>query len=148
MNQRLRSTVPQALAGRARRRAPLLRDEAAERKRVEEALRESERKLFTLMSNLPGMAYRCADDEHWTMEFVSEGCFALTGYYPADLVANRTVAYEEIVHPADRAEVHRIVKEAVAHRRPFELTYRIRTATGDPKWVWERGSGVLSPTGE
>ena len=30
-----------------------------ERKKADEELREMERKLFTLMSNLPGMAYRC-----------------------------------------------------------------------------------------
>ena len=122
--------------------------QAIERKRAEHELRESQRKLFTLMGNLPGMAYRCANDEHWTMEFVSEGCFHLTGYYPADLVANRTVAYEEIMDPADRDAVRRTVEDAIAHRRPFEMSYRIRTAHGDHKWVWERGRGVFSPEDE
>ena len=122
--------------------------QAIERKRAEQALRESQRKLFTLMGNLPGMAYRCANDEHWTMEFVSEGCFHLTGYHPADLVANRTVAYEEIMDSADRDAVRRTVEDAIAHRRPFEMSYRIRTANGDHKWVWERGRGVFSPKDE
>ncbi len=43
------------------------------RKRAEEALRESERKLSNWMGNLPGMAYRCRNDRNWTMEFLSEG---------------------------------------------------------------------------
>ncbi|MCG8696824.1 MAG: hypothetical protein MI922_02125, partial [Bacteroidales bacterium] len=38
-----------------------------------ELLEESERRLKRLMSNLPGMAYRCLNDDNWTMEFVSEG---------------------------------------------------------------------------
>jgi two-component system cell cycle sensor histidine kinase/response regulator CckA len=122
--------------------------QAIERKRAEQELRESRRKLFTLMSNLPGMAYRCANDERWTMEFVSDGCMALTGYHPAELVANRTVAYEEIMEPADRVDVRRTVEEAIAGKRSFELTYRIRTAGGVSKWVWERGIGVFSPEGE
>lgn len=54
------------------------------RKMVDEALRVSERRLATLMSNLPGMAYRCRNNQDWTMEFVSDGAQALTGYPAAD----------------------------------------------------------------
>ncbi|NES03270.1 MAG: hypothetical protein F6K22_10670 [Okeania sp. SIO2F4] len=49
------------------------------------SLLESQRTLTTLMSNLPGMAYRCLNDSHWTMIFVSQGCYSLTGYLPQDL---------------------------------------------------------------
>jgi PAS domain S-box-containing protein len=122
--------------------------QAIERKRAEQELRESQRKLFTLTTNLPGMAYRCANDENWTMEFVSEGCFPLTGYHPADLVANRTVTYEGIIDPADRQRIREAVNEALAQRRTFEFTYRIRTAGDTQKWVWERGGGVFSPEGK
>ena len=54
--------------------------------RTQESLRESERMLSTLIGNLPGMAYRCLNDENWTMEFISEGSHDLTGYAPADLI--------------------------------------------------------------
>ncbi|HAG85722.1 MAG TPA: histidine kinase, partial [Cyanobacteria bacterium UBA12227] len=50
------------------------------RKQAQEALSESQRTLSTLMSNLPGMAYRACNDRNWTMKFVSEGCCDLTGY--------------------------------------------------------------------
>ncbi len=52
----------------------------ARQRNAEAALGESQRTLATLLSNLPGMAYRCLDDEHWTMLFVSEGARRLTGY--------------------------------------------------------------------
>ena len=39
--------------------------------RTQESLRESERMLSTLIGHLPGMAYRCLNDENWTMEFIS-----------------------------------------------------------------------------
>ena len=47
---------------------------------VERSLGEDERRLKTLLSNLPGMAYRCKNDRDWTMEFISDGCEALTRY--------------------------------------------------------------------
>ncbi|HEY9851408.1 MAG TPA: PAS domain S-box protein [Leptolyngbyaceae cyanobacterium] len=120
----------------------------SDRKQAEEALRESQRALFTLMSNLPGMAYRNLYDEHWTMEFVSEGCFELTGYLPEDLIGNRTISYEEMTHPEDRASVRYAIESAVISRQPFELVYRIITATGEPKWVWEKGQGIFSSSRE
>lgn len=108
-------------------------------RRSEEALRQSQRRLATLMSNLPGMAYRCQNDSQWTMEFVSEGCTALTGYSPSDLLHNRTIAFGELIHETDRADVWDSIQAAIRDGQPFQLTYRILTADGTPKWVWEQG---------
>jgi len=114
---------------------------------VEQALRESQRKLSTLLHNLPGMAYRCANDREWTMEFVSQGCQAVTGYEPADLIGNRLLSYNDMIHPDDRQPVWDEVQAALAAKRPFRLEYRIRTASGEEKWVWEQGVGVLGEGG-
>ena len=121
--------------------------QAIDRRRAEDELWESQRQLSTLMSNLPGMAYRCANDDDWTMEFVSEGCVALTGYEPGDLVGNRITSYVELIVPADRDLVRNAVDEGLAARRPFEVSYRVRTAAGGQRWVWERGRGVWSDSG-
>jgi len=125
-----------------------LQQDIARREQAETALRESQRTLATLMGNLPGMAYRCRNDRDWTMEFVSEGCLALTGYRSADLIGNRTLSYNDLIHPDDRAAVWNQVQEAVRKRRPFRMTYRIRTAAGQEKWVWEQGVGVFGADGK
>ncbi len=113
-----------------------------ELRRTEEALRDSERRLSTLMGNLPGMAYRCLNDENWTMLFVSEGALALTGYQPEALIDNKVAAYAELIHPDDRDEVRETVERALAKKGRYELTYRIITAEGAERWVWEQGRGV------
>ncbi len=121
--------------------------DVTERKRAEATHREQERATAALFSNLPGMAYRCLDDEHWTMEFVSAGCRDLTGYEPEALVRNRDTSYEEVIDPEDRKGVRDIVSRAVERGDAFELTYRIRMKGGQLKWVWERGRTVPGPPG-
>jgi len=121
--------------------------DATERKLAEEALRESERRLSTLMDNLPGMAYRCRNDPDRTMEFVSEGSLDLTGYLPDELIGNRRVAYGALIHPDDRNLVWEAVQAGLKEDRSFRVSYRIVTPEGE-KWVWEQGRGVSAPGGE
>jgi PAS domain S-box-containing protein len=117
-------------------------------KHAEAQLRESQRALATLLGNLPGMAYRCCNDQDWNMLFVSEGCLALTGYEPADLIERRRVVFADLIHSADRTRVWEAVQQAVKKDQPFQFTYRLRTAQGEVKWVWEQGRGVFGSNGE
>ena len=119
-----------------------------ERKEAEHALHVQQRTLDTLMSNLPGMVYRCRNDPQWTVEFASQGSIELTGYTPEDFIGNRTLAYADIIHPGDRDSVWEAVQHGVDERRPFELHYRIRTREGREKSVWEQGRGIFSESGE
>ena len=116
--------------------------------KTEEALVESERKLSTLMGNLRGMAYRCANDRDWTMEFVSQGCVELTGYTQDDLIGNRKVSYNDLIHPDDQELVRESIQGALAQNLPFHIAYRIITASGEEKWAWEQGIGVFSDAGD
>ncbi len=117
-------------------------------KQILEQLRESQRALSTLLSNLPGMAYRCQNNINWTMEFVSEGCIELTGYQPKDLMNDNQVSFGELIEANDRLEGWHEVQESLRQKAPFQRTYRITTAFDEEKWVWEQGRGVYSDTGE
>ncbi len=120
-------------------------EEQVERRTAE--LQESRRMLWTLLSNLQGMAYRCRNDPHWSMEFVSEGALALTGYESDELTGNKRISYGELIHPDDRDIVWHTVQEALSERRPFILLYRIRSKADEEKWVWEKGRGVWADDG-
>jgi PAS domain S-box-containing protein len=76
----------------------IIRD-ITDKKAVEKALVESERAYSTMIGNLPGFVYRCANDADWSMEFISDGCIAVTGYAPDDLLHNATISYNSLVHP-------------------------------------------------
>ena len=122
--------------------------DVTEAKAAERAVHESERQLASLMSSLPGMAYRCMNNPDWTFEYVSEGCLQLTGYKPGELLKSNRIAYAELIVEADREAVWTAVQLAVNKHEQFELQYRISTADGTIKWVWERGQGVFSGSGD
>lgn len=115
---------------------------AIERKTRLEQLRESERAMKTLISNLPGIAYRCNFDRSWTMEFLSDGFSILTGYQAEDFISNKEFSYSDIIHPDDREEVWNQVNKAIEENQPYYLVYRIISSGGVVKWVWEKGRAV------
>ncbi|MCS3902023.1 PAS domain S-box-containing protein [Methylohalomonas lacus] len=116
-------------------------------KRAEFRIREGQRSLATLVSNLQGMAYRCSHTREWDMYFVSDGCAQLTGYASSELLYSRKIAYGDLVHADDRDAAVAEVERAVAEHRPFRVVYRIITAGGQEKLVWDQGSGVFAEDG-
>ncbi len=124
----------------------ILRD-ITERKRAEDFHQESQRQLATLVGNLPGYVYRCRKDRDWTLQYISEGVFDLTGYTLDEYLVQRSITYGEKTHPGDRERVWNEVQAALEQHRPFELTYRILTRSGEVKWVWERGEGIYAEDG-
>ncbi|MEN6290735.1 MAG: PAS domain S-box protein, partial [Methanobacterium sp.] len=119
-----------------------------EHKKIENELKENQRTFETLVSNLPGVAYRCMNDPNWTMEFVSEGCLELTGYPPEDIIMNKNVSYENLIHIDDRQLVWSTIQKALKENKPFKLIYRIITADLKEKYVWEQGRGIYSGEGK
>ncbi|MEO0534672.1 MAG: adenylate/guanylate cyclase domain-containing protein [Cyanobacteria bacterium P01_A01_bin.123] len=119
-----------------------------QRKHAEQALKESQRTLATLLGNLAGMAYRRLCDEGRTLVFVSHGCYELTGYQPEDLIARQGVSFGTLVHPDDHDYVGEQLATALAGQTPFQMVYRIMTAQGREKWVLEKGIGVFTPAGD
>ena len=118
------------------------------RKAAEAALAESHRRLTALMDNLPGVAYRCRNDPGWASELVSRGCRVLTGYSADEPMEREGTEYVQVIHPDDRVLVREEVQAALQARRGYELEYRIVTAAGEERWVWESGRGVYGELGE
>ena len=113
-----------------------------ERRHAIEALRENERMMSTLMSNLPGAVYRCRVGTPPVMEFISEGCMEITGHEVPEVIGNKSVVYERLVHPEDIESVRGVIRDAVQSGAHYEMTYRIIARDGSEKWIWERGQAI------
>lgn len=114
------------------------------------AKRPWERKYahFTLMGRLPGIAYRCANDRNWTMKWIVGRCYELTGYHASDLINNKKISWNQLIHPDDRERVWDVAMVDYNEGRPFQQEYRIITADGREKWVWEQCRGIKTSKGE
>ena len=109
------------------------------RREAEMELQKAKQSLLTLMGSLPGMAYRGSHNAYREMELVNKGAQELTGYPPENFITPAATAYASLIHEEDRIRVQAELETAVSEARPFELLYRIRTASGEIKWVLERG---------
>ncbi|PSP86289.1 hybrid sensor histidine kinase/response regulator [Halobacteriales archaeon QS_1_68_17] len=115
-------------------------ERTVEQHHAKTTLEERERQYATLVGNLPGIAYRCANEPGWPVEFVSEGCRELTGYDPAAFEG--TSFGEKLLDDEVRERVRGEIRAAIEDGESFELTYPIETRGGERKWLWERGCAV------
>ncbi|TBU92026.1 PAS domain-containing protein [Stutzerimonas kirkiae] len=111
-------------------------------------LQAHHRSLSNLLDGLPMMVYRCRNNRHWSMEYVSAGCRELTGYTPEQLIDSHRLNFNSLIHPQDRERVWRTVQDGLRGRRPFAFDYRLVCADGSEKQVSERGCGIYSDLGE
>lgn len=118
-----------------------------DRKQAEEALRESERRFKSLVSNIPGVVYRCANDPHCTMEFISNSIEEISGYPSSDFVNNSVRSYSSIIYKKDRSMVRSAVNEGVNKKGTYIVEYRIIHASSEVRWVYEKGQGLFDDEG-
>lgn len=119
------------------------------RKNKERDYLESQRFLSTLISNLPGYVYRVnKEGETWSIQYISEGVYDLTGHKPEELIKNKVLYYAMMVNDEDKKSGREIISQSLLRKKPYQINYRISTADGKIKWVWEQGRGVYNEKNE
>lgn len=121
--------------------------DVSRRQHAERALRERQQALSNLIRNLPGVVLRYRNEEGYPIEFMGQGCSDLTGY-PYERFESGELSWSEgVVHPDDRERVRTCVRDAIEAGEQYQSRYRIRTADGTIRWVWEQGTIVDNPDG-
>ncbi len=100
-----------------------------------------------LLHNLPGMFYRCQNDQDWTMDWVSSGCKQLTGYDREELINNAVVSYNDLIHVDDRDWLWEKCSCNLKEMKVCNNEYRIICRLGRIKWVREVANGIYDSDG-
>lgn len=119
-----------------------------EQRKNEISIRDFQKILSDILCNIPGVVYRCLNEKHRTMEYISPGCKKLTGYGVNDLVSNHKVHFGSLIHPDDRERVWQEIQKHVQRNRHFRIEYRIVARNGNEKWVSEHGRGLTDHNGQ
>ncbi|MCF8070515.1 MAG: GAF domain-containing protein [Desulfobacterales bacterium] len=122
-------------------------EDFTDRRRTEVLLKLNRDEFESILSNIQCITYRCALDEYWTMIYMSSHVDQLTGYPPGDFINNAVRTYKSIIYQEDSKEVEQGIFEAIESGKPWEIEYRIHHKDGDIRWVYEKGSAVISEKG-
>jgi|GEM_PF-636899 len=114
---------------------------------AEKALIENEKKLRTLMNNLPGVVFRMKYEIPETFEYLSEGCYTLTEYRPEAFYKKKNISFWRIIHHEDRLKVINEIADQLELEGKYKITYRIITASSRLKWVTEQGQYIIPENG-
>lgn len=118
------------------------------RRRNEKKLRTREKSFRNLVSNVPGIVYRCEPDADWTMRFISDDVEEITGYPAEDFLGDGGRGYASVIVEEDREHVTEVINDALEERDTFEVEYRLRHRNGDVRWVFERGRALRDEDGQ
>jgi PAS domain S-box-containing protein len=119
-----------------------------ERKRAEDALRESERALRELVETLPAMI-DCASPDGEPV-FRSRGLREFLGYNLEDLasVDSRLAATLDAgVHPDELAGVKKAYARSLSTGEPYARRHRLRRFDGEYRWVETRAAPMRNTEG-
>ena len=117
-----------------------LEHEIAERKKAEEALRESQQRLDLAVS---GAGLGTWD---WNLQtraaFFGQRWAAMLEYFPEEIEPHIS-GWESLIHSEDKPRVMEVLHEHLEGSRPlFEAEYRLRAKSGEWQWVLTRGRVV------
>jgi PAS domain S-box-containing protein len=101
-----------------------------------------------LLGIMPGVVYRCDNDEKRIMRFISEGCYQLTGYPAESLLNKKDVPYSKLIHQEDYWRTWKEIQTALSENRPYHICYRIKHANNEVRTVQEQGKGVFNLSGK
>ena len=119
-----------------------------EKEQAEKTLQISEQKFRTLVSNIPGVVYRCTNDPNLPLQFISNEVETLVGYPAYDFTEGKIRTYTSAIHPDDRKMVDDVLQKSLNSKEPFDIEYRVIHKDGSIKWICEKGQGVFGSKGQ
>lgn len=112
-----------------------------ERKRSDQALRESEQRYHALVDQIPAIVY--IDDvskNPGTTKFVNSYIKTALGFTPEEWISGGYDFWMDVIHPDDHAQVLSEYERFIQSGQPFEREYRVIAKGGRLVWLRDRST--------
>ena len=117
-----------------------------QRKALEMTLRDKETKIRSLISNIPGIAYRCYDQAPWSNVFISDEVVNMLGHPAEDFLGDKPKYYlSEFIHPEDK---ERVISTDLHNPDGYLLEFRMIDKHNKVKWVLSHGRALKIEGGD
>ena len=108
-----------------------------DRKRIEQALQESEARFRSLVESVPGMVVRALNAPGWPLLYASESVYDITGYRFDEFSAGG-LRFGDLILPEEIAELGAMLERQLTKDGRIHTEYRIRHRDGSIRWIEAR----------
>jgi two-component system CheB/CheR fusion protein len=110
---------------------------------LEKALMESEERFRNIAQVVPAFLFIATPDFDW--EYVNPAFYQYTGLLEGEGVGS---GWLSVLHNDDAAEYRRCLTHSTQTGAPFELEFRLRSASGAYQWFLSRAEATTSSSGK
>jgi PAS domain S-box-containing protein len=128
-----------------KRKNKQLQREITRRQRMEEELRKAEERVRDFIESVDDMVYFKSLDG--TISMLNEANARITGYTREEFAANPQL-WRKIVHPDDLKMADEFFVENPEGMASFDMEYRLRTKSGEWRWIQSHMAGVKDNSGQ
>lgn len=115
------------------------------RKRVEEALRQSEVKYRQLVDQIPAVVYKGYTD--WSLDCFDRKIEVITGYSMEEFNSRRKT-WLDLIFPEDLDQAKKLFREALKDDGSYVPEHRIRKKNGEVRWIQARNRIIRDAAGK